>query len=46
MSGDSNLGIGTREIYAKLRESIPFIEKDEYMKIHLDSAMKIVREWR
>ena len=46
MSGDSNLGVGTREIYAKFRESIPFIEKDEYMKIHLDSAMKVVREWR
>ena len=39
------LGVGTREIYSKIRAAIPFIETDEYMKDHLDSAIKIVREW-
>ena len=39
------LGVGTRDIYKKFRESVPFIEKDEYMKDHIDSAVKIVREW-
>ena len=45
VGADSKLGVGTREIYAKMRRSIPFIETDEYMKVHLDSALEIVREW-
>lgn len=39
------LGVGTRDIYNKIREVVPFIEKDEYMKGHVDSAIKRVREW-
>ncbi|MFN0279354.1 MAG: histidine ammonia-lyase [Pyrinomonadaceae bacterium] len=42
---DSKLGVGTREIYTKFRGSIPFIETDEYMKVHIDAALDIVREW-
>lgn len=45
IGADSKLGVGTREIYAKMRRSIPFIETDVYMKDHLDSALNIVREW-
>lgn len=41
----SKLGVGTREVYDRIRGSIPFIETDEYMKVHLDSALRIVREW-
>ncbi len=42
---NAKLGTGTREVYAEIRRSIPFIETDEYMKEHLDSALNIVREW-
>ena len=42
---DSKLGVGTRDIYAKIRQTVPFIERDEYMKGHIDSVLKIVREW-
>jgi histidine ammonia-lyase len=39
------LGAGTRAIYETIRGRIPFIEKDEYMKVHLDSALDVVRSW-
>ncbi len=42
---DKRLGVGTRDIYRRIRESIPFIETDEYMKKHLDECLTIVREW-
>lgn len=42
---DSKLGAGTRGIYQRFREQIPFIEKDEYMKGHVDAAIDIVRTW-
>ncbi|MEJ7849686.1 MAG: histidine ammonia-lyase [Pyrinomonadaceae bacterium] len=37
------LGKGTREIYRAIREIVPFIEKDEYMKVHMDSVHEIVK---
>ncbi len=41
--GDAaRLGKGTRDIYAAIRERIPFIERDEYMKDHIESARSIV----
>ncbi|CAN5343278.1 histidine ammonia-lyase [soil metagenome] len=43
---EKKLGAGTREIYAKLRENIPFIECDEYMKDHIDSAVNVVKTWK
>lgn len=42
---DKQLGKGTRGIYAKIRDKIPFIERDEYMKTHMNAAHKIVREF-
>lgn len=36
------LGAGTRSIYALIRSKIPFIEKDEYLKDHIDSIRNIV----
>ncbi len=45
LGADKWLGVGTRDIYSKIRVSIPFIETDEYMKTHLDSSLKIVRDW-
>jgi histidine ammonia-lyase len=43
--GKLKLGKGTREIYGQLRQVIPFIEADTYMKPHLDSAIDVVRKW-
>ncbi len=39
------LGNGTRALYGRLRETIPFIETDQYMKAHIDNALSVVREW-
>ncbi len=39
---DRRLGKGTRELYDTLRNRIPFIEKDEYMKPHIDAACEVV----
>ncbi len=40
------LGIGTRGIYNTIREKIPFIERDEYLKDYIDAARRIVSEFR
>jgi histidine ammonia-lyase len=42
---EKRLGSGTADIYKKLRAKIPFIEKDEYLKTHLDSAAEVVRDF-
>jgi histidine ammonia-lyase len=44
-TGKRLLGLGTREIYAEIRSKIPFIERDEYMKTHVDSALEIAKAW-
>ena len=38
------LGAGTRKLYEEIRASVPFIESDEYMKVHVDSARRVVSE--
>ncbi|MGB7203021.1 MAG: histidine ammonia-lyase [Pyrinomonadaceae bacterium] len=41
--GDNKkLGVGTAPVYDRIRERIPFIEKDEYLKPHIDAAIEIV----
>lgn len=42
----AKLGPGTRDVYAAVRRQVPFIEKDEYMKPHLDAALRIVQGWQ
>lgn len=42
---DGSLGAGTGPIYAAIRERIPFIESDEHMKPHIDSATEIAGEF-
>ncbi|MDI1240571.1 MAG: histidine ammonia-lyase [bacterium] len=39
------LGLGTQEIYQNIRERVPFIEEDCYMKAHMDQIAGIVREY-
>lgn len=45
VGGNPGLGVGTRGIYATIRKAIPFIEKDEYMKKHVDAAVAVVQTW-
>jgi len=42
---DRQLGHGTREIYRKIRDAVPFIERDDYMKPHIDRVRSIVDEY-
>ena len=39
------LGSGTGPIYRRIRERVPFIERDEYMKDYLDSIRSIVDDF-
>jgi histidine ammonia-lyase len=39
---DKKLGVGTRAIYDEIRRIVPFIERDEYMKTHMDAIADIV----
>lgn len=39
------LGNGTRPIYERIRDSVPFVDKDEYLKDYLDRMSAIVREF-
>lgn len=39
-------GAGTADIYQAIRDKVPFIENDVYMKPHIDAVLEIVRkEW-
>jgi histidine ammonia-lyase len=42
---EKNLGRGTKKLYDTLRGPIPFIERDEYMKVHIDSAIDVIRNF-
>lgn len=42
---EKSLGVGTRKLYHTLRASIPFIERDEYMKDHIDAAIETIRNF-
>ncbi len=37
------LGTGTQPLYDEIRVHIPFIQTDEYMKVHIDAAVGIIR---
>jgi histidine ammonia-lyase len=45
IGADKQLGSGTRDAYRSIRDVVPFIEADEYMKPHLDAALGFVRNW-
>lgn len=42
---DKKLGKGTSKVYETVRDKIPFIENDEYLKPHIDSAIAVVRNF-
>ena len=43
--GDRKLGAGTAEIYRLIRERVPFLERDEYLKDHMDAVTDVVRRF-
>jgi histidine ammonia-lyase len=45
IGADKMLGKGTRGIYDAVREKVPFIESDCYMKGYMDSVRKIIDEF-
>lgn len=42
---EKRLGRGTSPIYAAMRKRIPFIERDEFMKPHIDAASDFIAEF-
>jgi len=45
IGSEKHLGAGTQLLYDALRRSIPFIQKDEYMRPHIDAAKKVIRNF-
>ena len=43
--GEKRMGAGTAPIYALIRENVPFIAKDTYMKLHIDAVESIVEDF-
>jgi len=41
---EKQLGTGTRPVYSAIRERVPFIESDCYMKEHMDSVAEVVAD--
>ena len=41
---EKKLGSGTREIYKQIRQKVPFIEKDTYMKNYIEAVREIIAE--
>lgn len=39
------LGVGTEPLYNAIRKRIPFIGVDEYMKDHIDAAVKTAKTY-
>lgn len=45
IGSEKRLGAGTQKLYDTLRKSIPFIEVDEYMKVHVDAAITAIQRF-
>jgi histidine ammonia-lyase len=42
---EKELGQGTRDVYKKIRDRVPFVENDCYMKAHMDEVAGVVSTW-
>ena len=42
---DKRLGRGTRDVYTAIRERVPFIDRDQYLKDYMDAVVDIVRRF-
>ena len=45
IGADKNLGEGTGPIYNVIRARVPFVERDEYLKGHIDAVHDIVKNF-
>jgi len=45
LGSDKKLGVGTRDLFNKIRAKVPFIETDVYMKPHIESVIEVIREF-
>lgn len=45
IGADKKLGVGTRDIYEAIRERVPFISHDTYMKAHMNDIHEIVSKF-
>lgn len=45
IGGEPSLGNGTDEIYKEIRAAVPFIEKDVYLKDHIDAVHRIAKNF-
>ena len=45
IGAEKNLGKGTRRLYNSIRERVPFIEHDTYMKNYIEAVREIVAGW-
>lgn len=43
---EARLGVGTRGIYNEIRERVPFVERDEYLKGHIDAVHDLVKQFK
>jgi histidine ammonia-lyase len=43
--GEKTLGRGTRALYRSIREHVPFVERDQYLKDYLDSVRALVDDF-
>jgi histidine ammonia-lyase len=45
VGSETRLGKGTRHLYKNIRANIPFIQTDEYMKVHIESARAVIQNF-
>ncbi|MBX3282320.1 MAG: histidine ammonia-lyase [Acidobacteria bacterium] len=45
LAAEPKLGQGTEPLFRAIRERIPFIAADEYMKVHIDSAVDVAKRF-
>ncbi len=45
IGGDKKLGKGTAPLYKAVRERVPFIESDRYLKDHIDAVIEIAKQF-
>jgi histidine ammonia-lyase len=43
--GEKSLGEGTREMYKAIRQVVPFIIEDTYLKVHIDSVEAVTSDF-
>jgi len=46
IGAEKSLGKGTRRLYNLIREKVPFIEQDTYMKNYIEAVREIVSKWK